>query len=321
MPRHIHLRSSIADTTGKGLIDDLGNPISTTPDTVLVPLLSRGSVKMTSNIPSRWALEYSGAVDAMPMPLSGPNSGSSSIKYGVNGRYAFWIGDEGVKAKANLPDVYGITSGGTGYKGSLSIWDEGFRGSGAQRSALEAVLPADKLDYTGATILTNTWKFSTWRDADIALSTSWDTSSMARVKNQNDLAVWANTVSGTAAGDAMRDAAKILWHDVTPWSYSTITDTYNGGVKIDLSTAFELPYSVYRGLENYYGQKSTTVTTAAYNRAPSLFHDASNRTAAPGTPYAFDIDYNKSQTLNHIGSAPEVLSQLPQSCPSGLRLT
>ena len=304
--------TSISDTKGKTLIDDLGNALSSTPDTVLVPLLSRGSVKMTTNAPSRWAVEYSGAVDAMPMPLPGPNA-TGGIKYGINGRYAFWVGDEGVKAKANIPDVYGITSGGSNYKGGLSIWDEGFRGSGAQRSALEAILPADKLDYTGATILTNTWKFSTWRDADIAISNSWDTSYMARVKTPNDLSVWANTASGTAAGDAMRDAAKILWHDVTPWSYSTITDTYNGGVKIDLSTAFELPYAVYRGLETYYGQKNTTTTSAAYNRAPSLFHDASNRSAAPGTPYAYDIDYNRFNLLSSVGSTTQVLASFPRS--------
>jgi hypothetical protein len=314
--------TGISDPTGKNLIDDLVNPLSNTPDTVLVPLLSRGSVKMTTNTPSRWAVEYSGAVDAMPVPLPGPNSGSS-VKYGINGRYAFWVGDEGVKAKANIPDVYGITSGGSNYKTALSIWDEGFRGSGAQRSALEAILPADKLDYTGATILTNAWKFSTWRDADIVLSNSWDTSYMARVRNPNDLSVWANTVSGTAAGDAMRDAAKILWHDVTPWSYSTITDTYNGGVKVDLSTAFELPYAVYRGLETYYGQKNTTTTAAAYNRAPSLFHDASNRSAAPSAPYAYDIDYNrygfynvsifKIGSLEHIGTPDQVLASYPRA--------
>jgi len=225
--------TSISSTEGKNLIDDLGNPLSNTPDTVLVPLLSRGSVKMPSNAPTRWAVEYSGAVDAMPVPLPGPNA-TGGIRYGVNGRYAFWVGDEGVKAKANIPDVYGITSGGSSYKTALSIWDEGFRGSGAQRSALEAITTTDKLDYSGVPILTSAWKFSTWRDADIAISNSWDASYMARVKSPNDLAVWANTVSGTTAGDAMRDAAKILWHDVTPWSYSTITDTYNGGVKIDL---------------------------------------------------------------------------------------
>ena len=304
--------TSISSTEGKVLIDDLGNPLSLTPDTVLVPLLSRGSVKMTATTPSRWAVQYSGAVDAMPMPLPGPNA-TGGVRYGVNGRYAFWVGDEGVKAKANIPDVYGITSGGSNYKSGLTVWDEGFRGSGAQRSALEAILPSDKLDYAGATILTNAWKFSTWRDADIAISNSWDTSYMARVKTPNDLSVWANTASGTAAGDAMRDAAKILWHDVTPWSYSTITDTYNGGVKIDLSTAFELPYAVYRGLETYYGQKNTTTTSAAYNRAPSLFHDASNRSATPGTPYAYDIDSNSVKSLTHVGVAAQVLASYPRA--------
>jgi hypothetical protein len=100
---------------------------------------------------------------------------------------------------------------------------------------------------------------------------------------------------------------------VTPWSYSTITDTYNGGVKVDLSTAFELPYAVYRGLETYYGQKNTTTTTAAYNRAPSLFHDASNRSAAPGTPYTYDIDFNTVRKLDHIGSAAQILASYPRA--------
>ena len=78
----------------------------------------------------------------------------------------------------------------------------------------------------------------------------------------------------------MNLAAKTLWHDITTVSYSTLTDTYNGGVKVDLSTAFELPYAMYRGIELYPGQKDTTITTDYRLRKQSMFHGAPNAALA-----------------------------------------
>ena len=110
-------------------IDDLANPISTVPSEI-VPLVSYGSVNLPAGL-TALQRNYMGAVDARPQPLPGP-AFSDTKSLGANGRYAFWIGDEGVKAKVNLPDYYAATSGGSWL--STENWDKGFAGSANQRS-------------------------------------------------------------------------------------------------------------------------------------------------------------------------------------------
>ncbi len=295
--------SNLTSNDGQVLIDSLGDDISATPDAALVPLLSRGSISIPSTAKTRQGQEYYGQVDALPVPLAGPTSDSATTTLGINGRYAFWIGDEGIKAKANLPDAYAaVNADGTGYKTALNAWDDGLRGSAAQRNAIELISGSDLKD---ASVFPSGFSWGTWRTTDVSGANSWDTTTIARANNRNSLILWANTIGGSSAGDAMKDASKALFHDVTAVSYSTITDTYNGGVKLDLSTAFELPYTTFHGLEMYYGQK-TSVTTDPLNRVPALFHNASNRSRPKsGTGYPIgasgyggnakdsDIDFNR----------------------------
>jgi hypothetical protein len=122
----------------------------------------------------------------------------------------------------------------------------------------------------------------------------------------------------------MTEAAKVLWHDITTYSFSTLTDTYNGGVKIDLSTAFELPYAMYRGIETYPGQKDTAIQFPGLTSAEklkqsrqSLFHGAPNAhlsTAALGAGgLAVDLDYNRPNLVDKLGSASELLRASPRA--------
>jgi hypothetical protein len=131
------------------------------------------------------------------------------------------------------------------------------------------------------------------------------------------LSAWAERQAGPAAGQAMSDAARLLWHDITPYSYSTLTDTYNGGVKIDLSTAFELPYAMYRGIEVYPGQKDATQVTDGRQRRQSLFHGAPNAhplTTGLGTNgLAVDLDYNRPNLVDKLGSASDLLLASPRA--------
>jgi hypothetical protein len=59
-----------ASYEGQKLIDDLANPIAGTPDGVLIPLVGRGSVQLPTSV-NRFGLEYSGQIDALPVPLPG----------------------------------------------------------------------------------------------------------------------------------------------------------------------------------------------------------------------------------------------------------
>jgi len=308
--------NKVLTTTGQKLIDDLEKNISDTPDATLVPLLSRGSINISSSAKTRFGAEYYGQVDALPQPLSGPKFDDNKT-LGINGRYAFWIGDEGIKAKANLPDAYAtINSDGTGYKTPLNTWDDGFRGSAAQRNAIELIAGTDLKD---ASVFPSSFSWGTWRTKDVSNASSWDTTTIARVKDKGTLILWANTstIGSTAGGDAMKDGYKALFHDVTPWSYSTITDTYNGGIKSDLSTAFELPYAVYRGLEMSYGQKVSSITTDTYARKASLFHDA-DFTAIGGStgniPDYGAVDFNRPNLLDvDFGSASVLIKSSPRA--------
>lgn len=286
---------------GQRLVDDLGTPISTTPDVNLVTLVGRGSVLLPLN-PNRFMLEFAGQVDALPVPLPGATTRNGGTT-GISGRYAFWVGDEGLKAKANLPDAYAVASTGSSFT-TATDWEVGFRASAAQRSAIEAIQPADKTNLNGATMLPPTFKFGQWRDADIMAASKGDALIMRSVKDRQALALWASKVGDPAAGEAMAAAGKALWHDITPWSYSTLTDTYNGGVKMDLSTAFELPYADYRALETYAGQKDSRVTPDPKLRRPSLFHDAAGPT---------DLDFNRPNMLDFMGSPADLLKSAPRA--------
>lgn len=304
----------VTNTQGQALIDDLANIITASPNGVLIPLVSSGTVAWPSTATNRVAQEYYGAVDVRPMPMPGPTN--AAVKLGPNGRFAFWVGDEGIKAKANLNDPYAVASTNNAVTG-ITDWEKGFRAFAAQRSGVEnivptvvnASLPTDiKTDPFAPATWASTFNFRTWRDSDITTAASWENLFLGKTEGFPNLALWAKKVQGTdAAGDAMAKAAKGIWHDVTTYSYSTLTDTYNGGLKIDLSTAFELPYVTYRGIEVYPGQKNTSATPTANDRRQSFFHNAQG----PG-----DLDFNRPNLMDSLAGASgqsDVLLASPRS--------
>ncbi len=306
-------------------IDDLANPISLVPSEV-VPLVSYGSVNLPAGL-TALQRNYMGAVDARPQPLPGPAFNDPTKSLGANGRYAFWIGDEGVKAKINLPDHYAATSGGTWL--SNDDWDKGFAASANQRNSLGVIgSPGDTLKegVNSKGQLPAGFNFDTWRAKDITDAAGKPQAfQLGKAVGVSGLAAWAAKQGGVSAGNAMNDAAKLLWHDITTYSFSTLTDTYNGGVKVDLSTAFELPYAMYRGIELYPGQKDTAIQFPAPSSSViklresklSLFHGAPNAnpaTAGLGTAgFAVDLDYNRPNLVDKLGSDNQLLLASPRA--------
>jgi hypothetical protein len=316
--RRIVATAKVAEA--QAYIDDLGTAISLVPSEI-VPLVSYGSVNLPAGL-SGLQRNYMGAVDARPQPLPGP-AFSDTKSLGANGRYAFWIGDEGVKAKVNLPDYYAATSGGSWL--STEDWDKGFAGSANQRNSIGVIGGAGDAIKEGVNskgVLPIGYNFDTWRAKDITTSVgNPQTYQLSKAVGISGLSAWAAKQGGVSAGQAMNDAAKILWHDITTYSYSTLTDTYSGGVKIDLSTAFELPYSMYRGIELYPGQKDSTITAAINLRKQSLFHGSPN--VAASTPIvgstlgangmAVDLDYNRPNLVDKLGSPNQLLLASPRA--------
>lgn len=301
---------------GQALINQLGTNIA---DNVadLVPLVSYGTVNLPNGL-SSFQRNHRGAVDARPQPMPGP-SFADGKSLGANGRYAFWIGDEGVKAKINLPDYYAVTLNGRWL--SNENWDKGFAASANQRNSLGVIGAAGDTLKEGINIkgqLPTGFDFDTWRTKDILANEGNPQGyQLSKAVGNAGLSAWAANQGGLAAGQAMNDAAKILWHDITTLAYSTLTDTYSGGVKIDLSTAFELPYTMYRGIETYPGQKDSTITGDIRLRRQSLFNGAPN--ASPSTPtvgnagLAVDLDYNRPNLVDKLGSPSELLRASPRA--------
>ena len=315
LPTGLNRRRAIMTTgsEGQALLDGLATAISDPAD-LLVPLVSYGTVDLPAGLTS-FQRNYMGAVDARPQPLPGPAFADGKT-LGANGRYAFWIGDEGVKAKVNLPDYYAATANGKFL--SNNPWDKGFAGSATQRNSIGTIGGAGDPIKEGVNAkgsLPAGFNFDTWRAKDIADSEDNPQAyQLSKAVGMSGLSAWAYKMGGNsvAAGDAMNKAVKILWHDVTTYSYSTLTDTYNGGVKVDLSTAFELPYTMFRGVEMYPGQKDSAITSDVKLRKQSWFHGSPNiSTNASGL--AVDLDYNRPNLVDKLGSDNDLLLASPRA--------
>jgi hypothetical protein len=119
------------------------------------------------------------------------------------GRYAWWVGDEGVKARANLYNPH--LAGPAADLGSSFVV--------AQRSAVEFVDRAGSSTVLGGI----------YNPANPQLENAMTPSQMAFL------------ASSAADATVTRDAMKERFHDVTGHSYSILADVRRGGLKKDLT--------------------------------------------------------------------------------------
>jgi len=119
------------------------------------------------------------------------------------GRYAWWVGDEGVKARANLLDPHATKTG-------AEQVDRGYSFVVAQRSALEWMDDAG-----GSNNLSG-------------LHAAFD-SRLPRVSMPAQLAMVSSNEQ------RMREAVKARMHDLSMYSYGVLADVAQGGLKKDLT--------------------------------------------------------------------------------------
>ena len=180
------------------------------------------------------------AVSLPPMPLPGPLP-AGAAGTAVLGRFAWWVGDEGVKARINLPDPAARTPGGR-EPADITDWRRSFRAQSQRANPELSGTPAARL----------LPDFPSWWDAELAATTAWSESLLARSRSPESLRSWARLRSGAAAEAAVAQATGRLRHDLTAFSAGTLTDTLNGGLRRDLSIAFELPFEEYRLLAEFH---------------------------------------------------------------------
>ncbi|MFA6289516.1 MAG: hypothetical protein WC661_19210 [Opitutaceae bacterium] len=122
------------------------------------------------------------------------------------GRYAWWVGDEGVKARVNLFDPHANSS---------DLAERGFSFISSQRTAIELI------DRNGS----STSLGDLYPDPS-----SSDFASVEKVSGLQQLSLLS-----TSSPDVIRDTAKARFHDLTAHSYSVLADAAQGGLKKDLS--------------------------------------------------------------------------------------
>ncbi len=141
---------------------------------------------------------------ALPrMPFPGAQRGQ------VAGGFAYWIGDEGVKARVNLPEPRSL--------------------AGAAPGNLEAVDALRAPSRQGTHLLTGL------KSVDVASPATL----LALV--QADALSAPNVPGYTLADpDARLPSNRAMFHDHTYWSAGVLADGYRGGLRRDLSLAFEM---------------------------------------------------------------------------------
>ena len=127
------------------------------------------------------------------------------------GRYAWWVGDEGVKARVNLRPAYlRLSNASEVTKAKQRSFYT------AQRSGLETV------NYLAG--------------AAIGAAYPYDQSTLDRVLTLDTLTMSA---SGSANQDTLKSATHTLFHDLTSVSKSVLADSYAGGLKKNLTAVLD----------------------------------------------------------------------------------
>ncbi|MGE9290145.1 MAG: hypothetical protein ACQKBT_04090, partial [Puniceicoccales bacterium] len=146
-------------------------------------------------------------VTLLSIPGQPENDVSAALlEVDANGHFGYWIGDEGVKAKVNTTDPH--------HNGTST--EEFFSQMSAQRMGIERITIADGGDSIGD-----------WIDP----LDSGTESLLQQVQHRNSL---------VQLSDGFQDLPSQRYHDITTTSYGLLTDVNAGGLKQDLSLAFEM---------------------------------------------------------------------------------
>lgn len=141
---------------------------------------------------------------ALPrVPFPGPLPGQ------VAGGFAYWIGDEGVKARINLPEPRNLASAAPGN--------------------LEAVDALRAPSRPGTHLLAGVRTVDVASPSALLALVLSDTKSVANVPGYT-----------LADPDVRLPANRASFHDHTHWSAGVLADSYRGGLRRDLSLAFEM---------------------------------------------------------------------------------
>ncbi len=151
----------------------------------------------------------------------------------VNGSFAYWIGDEGIKARVNLTDNQPRPLP------SSAALDARAGLSNTANNALALRSPVA----TGFSVIPGLSILNLTSGTQVEQLANTDT-----IRNITSL-------DGFPTGPTGATLAKGLFHDISFVSAGVIADSLNGGLKRDLSLAFELPDNLFAATE--FGEGAT----------------------------------------------------------------
>lgn len=221
-----------------------GEVLQLTPSGDLTPLLSRAAALAPENPLAENDVTLLGRAELGPGAPAEALVGRAALPLPEGGgRIAWWTADEGIKARVNLADpLLETTPPDPVAPPALNGWWRGFRLAAFGQSGADP-----------ATSTTATAGLREAREADLrtAFSAGLSPAStrFAQASRRTDLQTWAAQATADIATQArLADAIGAGWHELTGVSRGIMTNTLDGGLRVDLSVAFELPYLTSGGL-------------------------------------------------------------------------
>lgn len=166
----------------------------------------------------------------------------------IKGNYAYWVGDEGIKARINLRDVRTVSD----------------TSNADQMISLRSPLTP------GYSLI----------DGLSALTSPTQLTSLDSARQLPLLSGYAKTTGASTTPNV-----RLLFHDLSATSAGVLADSLNGGLKRDLSVAFELSDAQFAATEFGQGVAGAAATTTEKGveatAMPVLMQGSKTTTAAP----------------------------------------
>jgi hypothetical protein len=187
-------------------------PVNPTAPSSFAVLVGNGSAVLEPGVDGKYGTsdDVDGRIALPKIPIPGvnrsvTNSGVTTLLASTTiGNYAYWIGDEGVKARINLQDSRDLT--GT---------------APSSNNVINALRSPGRL---GTELLTG------------LTSVAVNQAELNQITSTQQLAL----VPGYTSTTLGLDSRKLSFHNQTLWSSGVLADSFHGGLKRDLTLAFEM---------------------------------------------------------------------------------
>lgn len=225
-----------------------GEALQLTPASDQTPLLSQAAARAPEKPVAENEVALLGRSELGPDAPAEALVGRPALRLPEGeGRIAWWTADEGVKARVNLADPLAeTTTPEPASPPGLNGWWRGFRLTALGQSGAEPAASTTPLAGLREA-----------RDADLRMAFASgrgpDSAPFVRTSRRTDLQTWAAQAGSPdpAARARLANGLGASWHEVTGVSRGIMTNTLDGGLRVDLSVAFELPYLPSGGLAGW----------------------------------------------------------------------